>query len=120
MFKKTLTAAVAALTLAGATVTTTQSAQAGSLGKAVAIGIVGAAVGAIAGAVSSRSSSEEAGSRYEDRSDYRSGGFRQARGGYEGGFRQVRGGYDEGCGFRVRPVFDEYGNKVGVRNVPAC
>ena len=119
MFRKTLTAAVAALTLTGATFTTTQSAQAEGLGKLVAIGVVGAAVGAIAGAVSSRSSDNEARGyrsqgRFEDRGEYRGNGYRQVSSGY------VRGGYDEGCGFKIRPVFDEFGNKVGIRKVPAC
>ncbi len=81
MFKKTLTAAVAALTLASATLTTTQSAQAGGLGNLIAVGIVGAA--------------------------------------YRSEYRPYRGGYD-GCGFRNRPVFDEYGRQVGVRQVSAC
>lgn len=112
MFKKILTAAVAALTLTGATFTTTQSAQAGSLGAAVVAGVVGTVVGVVAGAASSRANADE-------RSDYRPA-YRPVRGDYDGGFRQVRGGYDEGCGFKIRPVFDEYGNKVGVRRVPGC
>ena len=98
MFRKTLTAAVAALTLAGATVTTTSSAQAGSLGKAVAIGIVGTVVGVIAGAANARSRDND--ERYEPRS--------------------VRVGYESGCGFRNSPVFDENGNRIGSRPVPAC
>ena len=110
MFKKTLTAAVAALTLAGATLTTTQSAQAGSLGAAVVAGVVGTVVGVVAGAASSRANTSD---------DYRPT-YRPVRGDYEGGYRQVRGGYDEGCGFKIRPVFDEFGNKVGIRKVPAC
>ena len=115
MFKKTLTATVAALTLAGATLTTTQSAQAGSLGAAVVAGVVGIVVGVVAGAASSRANTSD---------DYRPA-YRPVRGEYEGGYRQVsngyvRGGYEAGCGFKIRPVFDEYGNKVGVRKVPAC
>ena len=96
MFKKTLTATVAALTLASATLTTTQSAQAGGLGNLIAVGIVGAAVGAVA-----------AGSARSQEPSYRSDD------------RPYRGGYD-GCGFRNRPVFDEYGRQVGVRQVSAC
>ena len=54
MFKKTLTAAVAALTIAGATVTNTSSAQAG-FGSVVAAAAVGAVVGAV---VASRSEAQ--------------------------------------------------------------
>ena len=97
MFKKTLTALVAALTLTSATFTTTQSAQAGTFGKVLAAGIVGVAVGAIA-----------AGKARSQDQDYRPE-YRPARGGYEGG-----------CGFRNSPVFDEYGNRIGSRRVSAC
>lgn len=96
MFKKTLTAAIAALTLAGASLTTT-SAQAGGFGKFVAAGIVGAVVG---GALASRSSASDSS--------------------YDNGYRPVRGGYNGGCGYSPRPVFDEYGNRVGFRRVPTC
>ena len=48
MFKKTLVAAVAVLTVAGSTVATTSSAQAGPLGRAVAAGAIGFAIGAAA------------------------------------------------------------------------
>jgi predicted N-acetyltransferase YhbS len=48
MFKKTVTAAVAALTLAGATVAVPSAAEARGLGRAVAIGALGFAVGAAA------------------------------------------------------------------------
>ncbi|MFY9294030.1 MAG: hypothetical protein WAP03_25545 [Methylorubrum rhodinum] len=112
MFKKTFTAAVAALTLSAATLAPTSQAQAGNLGKVVAIGILGTAVAAIAGAASSRAQENEY------RSDYR-----PVRGGYDGGFRQVRGGYEGGyggCGFRNSPIFDEDGIRIGSRRVPAC
>jgi hypothetical protein len=105
MFKKSLTAAVAALTLSAATLAPTSQAQAGNLGKVVAIGILGTAVAAIAGAASSRAQENEY------RSDY-DGGFRQVRGGYEGGYG--------GCGFRNSPIFDEDGIRIGSRRVPAC
>ena len=49
MFKKTLTAAIAALTLAGATLTTPSSAQAGGFGRFIAAGIVGAAIAVVVG-----------------------------------------------------------------------
>ena len=105
MFKKSLTVLVAALTLTGATFTTTHSAQAGGLGAAVVAGVVGTVVGVVAGAASSRANAD---------ADYR-----PARGGYDGGYRPVRGSYD-GCGFRNAPVFDEDGNRVGFRKVPTC
>ena len=95
MFRKTLTTTVAALTIAGSTLTAAQPAQAG-FGKLLAVGLVGAAVGAIA-AGSARSQEPT------DRS----------------GYRPVRG-YEGGCGYRKSPVFDEYGNRVGFRTVPAC
>ena len=95
MFKKTLTATVAALTLATASLSTAP-AQAGSLGKFIAAGIVGAVVGS---ALASRPS-------HAGQPSY--------------GYRPARGGYDGGCGVRNSPVFDEYGNRVGFRPVPAC
>ena len=98
MFKKTLTATVAALTLATASLSTAP-AQAGSLGKVIAAGIVGAVVGSV---IASKARSAP------------------VDGAFEGGYRPVRGGYDGGCGFRPRPVFDEYGHQVGIRRVPAC
>ena len=48
MFKKTLTATVAALTMAGAVAASSQPAEARGLGRAVAIGAAGFAVGALA------------------------------------------------------------------------
>ena len=96
MFKKTLTATVAALTLAGATLVPLSSAQAG-FGKAVAAGIVGLAVGAVV-----------AGSARSQEPNYRSA------------YRPARGGYDGGCGYRNRAVFDEYGRRVGFQQVSAC
>ncbi|TGD97957.1 hypothetical protein [Methylobacterium nonmethylotrophicum] len=103
MLKKTLTIAVAALTLSSATLAPTSQAQAGGLGKVIAIGILGTAVGAIAGAASARAQENA----------------ERSRGGDEPGFRQVRS--DEGgCGFRNSPVFDEDGNRIGFRRVPAC
>ena len=95
MFKKSLTVAVAVLSLTGASLTTTSSAQAGSLGKFVAASILGTAVGAIAiGSARAR----------ENHSEYRA----------------MRGGYDDECGYRKISVFDEYGNRIGSRRVPAC
>lgn len=115
MFKKTLTAAVAALTLAAATLAPTSQAQAGSLGKAVAIGILGTAIGAIAAGSAARARQEE-GYRsygcYDERNDYRQGGFCQVRGGHEGTYGS--------CGFCNSPIFDEDGNRIGSRRVPAC
>lgn len=105
MFKKTLAAALATLTLTSATLATASSAQAG-FGKAVAAGIVGLAVGSVL-----------AGSARSQEPTYRSGGYDD---GYRGGYRPVRGGYDDACGYRNRPVFDEYGRKVGVQRVSAC
>ena len=105
MVRKTLTAAVAALTLASATFTTIPSAQAGSLGKAIAIGVVGTVVGVIAGAASARSRESD------ERSEYR-----PARGEY----RPVRVGYESGCGLRNSPIFDENSNRIGSRRVPDC
>ena len=97
MFKKSLTAALAALTLTTASLAPTSSAQAGGLGKFIAAGIVGAVVG---GAIASR------------------GGDRD--GGYDRGYRPARGGFGGGCGFRDAPIFDEYGHRIGFRQVPAC
>ena len=95
MFKKTLTATVAALALAGATVTAPSSAQAGFLGTVVA-GVAGAVVGAaVVGAAASAARPEPV---------------------YRSGYRPAYGG----CGLRNSPVFDEYGNRVGFRRVPAC
>ena len=99
MFKKTLTATVAALTLATASLSTAP-AQAGGLGKFIAAGVVGAVVG---GALASRSA----------QADQPSYAYRPVRGGYDDGYRG-------GCGFRNSPVFDEYGNRIGSRQVPAC
>ena len=101
MVRKTLTAAVAALTLAGATVTTPSSAQAGGLGKFIAAGVVGAVVGS---ALAAR----------------RSEAYQPSYGGDASGYRLVREGYEGGCGFRNSPVFDEDGNRIGSRRVPAC
>ena len=99
MLRKTLTGAVAALTLAGATVTTTSSAQAGFLGKVVA-GVAGAVIGAaVVGAAASAARPEPV---------------------YRPGYRPAYGGGYGGCGFRNSPVFDEYGNRVGFRRVSAC
>ncbi|WP_232628678.1 hypothetical protein [Methylobacterium sp. Leaf118] len=113
MFKKTLTATVAALTLTSATIVAPSSAQAGNLGKAVAIGILGAAVGAIA--AGSARAQQDQGYRsygYDERPDDRQGGFRQVRGGHESTYG--------GCGFRNSPLFDEDGNRIGSRHVSAC
>lgn len=95
MLKKTLTAAVAALTLA--TAVTPAPAQAGSLGKVVAVGILGAAVGAIVGAAGSKAAHSE---EYEPREARR---FRPSS-----------------CDMRRLPVFDRDGQQVGWRHVPAC
>ena len=103
MFKKSLTALVAALALTGATLAPMQSAQAGGLGKFIAAGVVGAVVG---GALASRSAQA-------DRPSYA----------YRSEYRPVRGyddGYRGGCGFRNSPIFDEDGNRIGSRRVPAC
>jgi hypothetical protein len=114
MFKKTLTAAVTALTLA--TAVTPAPAQAGSLGKVVAVGILGAAVGAIAGAAGSKAARAEDYDRRDDRRGYdRSGdGYREA------GYTSGRRGYGGDCGVESRPVFDRSGEQVGWRRVPAC
>ncbi len=96
MFKKTLTATVAAFTLASATLTIPSSAQAGVLGKVVA-GVAGVVIGAAAVGAAARAASDD-----------------------DAGYRPVRGGYDNGCGFRLRPVFDEYGNRAGMQRVPTC
>ena len=95
MFKTSLSATVAALTLATAFLCA--SAQAGGLGKLIAAGVIGAVAGSV---VASRARSHEHGYRPE--------------------YRPVRGGFDEGCGVRARPVFDEFGQQVGTRRVPAC
>ena len=101
MFRKTLTATVAALTLSGAVITSSTAAEARGLNKlAIGAGIVGAVVGLVAGAASARQEPTY-----------------QRPVGYEPGYRPVR---YEGCGFAVRPVFDEYGRQVGARRVPAC
>ena len=97
MFKKTLTAAVAALTLVSASLAPVSQAQAGGLGKFIAAGIVGAVVG---GAIASR------------------GGDRDP--GFDRGYRPVRRGFGGDCGFRDAPIFDEYGHRIGFRQVPAC
>ncbi|WP_232628673.1 hypothetical protein [Methylobacterium sp. Leaf118] len=112
--KKTLTAAVAAHTLSAATLAPTSQAQAGSLGKAVAIGILGTAIGAIAvGSVRARQEQDDRFyGHYDERPDYRSSGFRPVRGGHESTYG--------GCGFRNSPIFDEDGNRIGSRRVPAC
>ncbi len=100
MFKKTLTTTVAAFTLASATLTIPSSAQAGVLGKVVA-GVAGVVIGAAAVGAAARAASDD------------DAGYRPA-------YRAVRGGYDNGCGFRLRPVFDEYGNRAGMQRVPTC
>lgn len=97
MFKKTLTAAVAALTLVSATVTIPSAAQAGSLGKAIAVGFVGAVIGA------ALASKAKAGPVPRVVRPYGPGHM-----------------VDEDCGFVLRPVFDEFGHKVGMRKVPEC
>ena len=96
MFKKTLTATVAALTLTSAGLTTAQPAQAG-IGKVLAAGIVGVAVGAVV-----------------------AGSARSQEPGFRSDFRPARGGFDGGCGFRSSPIFDENGNRIGFQRVPAC
>lgn len=73
MFNKTLTAAVAVLTLTTATFTAPQSAQAGNLGTAIVAGVVGTVVGVVAGAARANA---------DDRPAYR-----QVRGDYDGGYR---------------------------------
>lgn len=90
MFKKTLIAATAALTLVGATAASTSSAQAGPLGRAIVAGAIGFGVGA---AVAGSSA-------------------------YAYGYRPayVYGG----CGFVSRPVFNAWGDVVAYRRVPAC
>ena len=107
MFRKTLTAAVAALTLTGATLTPMHAAQAGSIGKVVAAAVVGVAVGAIA-AGKARSQEGYQERRYQERGD-------------RSEYRPVRGydRYEGGCG-RNSPIFDEDGNRIGSRRVPAC
>ena len=96
MFKKTLTTTVAAFTLASATLTIPSSAQAGVLGKVVA-GVAGVVIGAAAVGAAARAASDD-----------------------DACYRPVRGGSDNGCGFRLRPVFDEYGNRAGMQRVPTC
>jgi hypothetical protein len=93
MFKKTLTAAVAALTLAGGLAATTQSAEAGWRGAAITAGVVGLATGAAIAA---------------NNSYY---------GGYSYGYRPV---YYGGCGYVRQPAYNVYGDFVGWRRVPAC
>lgn len=56
-FKKSLTAAVAVLSLTGATLTTTSQAEARGLGGFIAAGIVGAVVGSV---LASRSEAQPA------------------------------------------------------------
>ena len=92
MFKKTLTATVAALTMAGAVAASSQPAEARGLGRAVAIGAAGFAVGALAAGAYARPV-------------YYGGGY---------------GGYGYGCGYVSRPVYDSWGYQVGYRSVPAC
>ena len=100
MFKTALIVATAALSLTGASITTSSSAQAGGFGKFVAAGIVGAVIGS---ALASRAAS---------RPSY--------AGGYGGGYRPAYRPVVYGCGFSVHPVFDGYGNQVGVQRVPTC
>ena len=102
MFRKTLAATVAALTLATASLAPTSQAQAGGFGKFVAAGIVGAIVG---GALAARPSQA-----YQPNYGYRP--VRTFEGGYGGGYN--------GCGFRNSPIFDEDGNRIGSRRVSAC
>lgn len=91
MFKKTLTAAVAALTMAGAVATSTQPAEARGLGRAIAFGAAGFAVGALAAGAYARPA--------------------YARPVYYGGY---------GCGFVSRPVINAWGDVVAYRRVAAC
>ncbi|ACA20136.1 putative exported protein of unknown function [Methylobacterium sp. 4-46] len=93
MIRKTLAAAVAALTLAGAVTTTTSSAQAGWRGAAIAAGVLGVAAGAIAS---------------------------QARPAYAVPVYGEPAYPYGGCGYERRPVFDENGYQVGWRRVPVC
>ena len=56
---------------------------------------------------------------YQDRG-YGEQGYRSE---YRPTYRPVRDGYDRsegGCGFRNSPIFDEDGNRIGSRRVPAC
>ncbi len=91
MFKKTLIAATAALTLAGS-VASTSSAQAGWRGAAIAAGVAGLAIG---GAVAANNAYA-----------------------YDYGYRPVYYGY--GCGYVSQAVYNPWGVFVGYRRVPAC
>ena len=93
MFKKTLTAAVATLMLAGTVAASTQPAEARGSGRAVAYGTAGFAVGALAaGAAAAASRPYYAPAYY---------------------------GY-AGCGYVSRPVYNSWGYQVGWRSVPTC
>ena len=95
MFKKSLTAAVAALTLVGTVAASTQPAEARGIGRAVAFGTAGFAVGALAaGAAAAATRPYYAPAYY----------------GY---------GY-AGCGYVSRPVYNSWGYQVGWSSVPAC
>ena len=100
MLKKTLIVATAALSLTGASITTSSSAQAGGFGKFVAAGIVGAVIGS---ALASRAHSQPSDG-----------------GNWGGGYRPAYRPVVYGCGFTLRPVFDGYGNQVGTQRIPAC
>jgi hypothetical protein len=93
MIKKTLTAAVAALTLAGTVAVTTTSAEAGWRGAAITAGVLGLATGAAIAANN--------GAYY----------------GYDYGYRPV---YYGGCGYVRQPAYNVYGDFIGWRRVPAC
>lgn len=92
MFKKTVAAAVAALTLVGATAVTTSSAQASPLGRAIVAGAIGFGVGA---AVAGSSA-------------------------YAYGYRPAYAYGYGGCGFVSQPIVNPWGVIVGYRRVPAC
>lgn len=100
MFKKTLIAAAAALTVAGSTAAMTNSAQAGWRGAAIAAGVAGLAIG---GAVAANNA-------YGYGPSY---GYRSAY-----GYRSVNYGY--GCGYVSRPYYNSWGQFLGYRSVPAC
>lgn len=91
MFKKTLTAAVAALTLAGTVAATTESAQAGWRGAAITAGVIGLAAGA---AIAS------------SHPVYAAPVYRPV--------------YYGGCGYVRSPVYNTWGYVVGWRRVAAC
>lgn len=93
MIRKTVTATVAALTLAGTLAASTGSAEARwRRGPAIAAGVLGLAVAGAAAAAAADAYGRPA-------------------------YAPV---YGYGCGTVRQPVYDVYGLQVGWRRVPAC